>query len=84
MKGARQVDKIWLMKEFGERYFKKTAYINFDNNQRMKEVFDEIQEAPSATADLKYFYENASEYAVRQQEGRCRKQKKSQNTITPY
>ena len=37
--GARQVGKTWLMKEFGKKYYEKTAYISFYNNQRMKEVF---------------------------------------------
>ena len=94
LKGARQVGKTWLMKEFGRTYFKKTAYITFYNNQRMKQVFeedydidrilmninieshvevtpedtliifDEIQEAPRALEALKYFCENAPEYAV--------------------
>jgi len=40
LKGARQVGKTWLMKEFGKTYFKKTAYVSFYNNQRMKKVFD--------------------------------------------
>lgn len=69
-------------------------YINFDNNEIMKKVFDidfdisriisavkieygrsfnpedtliifdEIQEAPKALASLKYFYENAPQYAI--------------------
>lgn len=43
----------------------KTAYMTFFNNQRMKKVFDEIQEAPWALEALKYFCENAPEYAVR-------------------
>lgn len=94
IKGARQVGKTWLMKEFGRLYFQKTAYINFDNNPIMKKVFeedydidrilmavnieaklsvtpddtliifDEVQEAPKAIAALKYFYENAPEYAI--------------------
>lgn len=94
LKGARQVGKTWLMKEFGKRHFKYTAYVNFDNNDKMLEVFemdynierilmainietgvkimpqetliifDEIQENPRALAALKYFYENAPEYAV--------------------
>lgn len=41
LKGARQVGKTWLMKEFGRLHFKKVAYITFYNNQRMKKVFDE-------------------------------------------
>lgn len=94
IKGARQVGKTWLMQEFGKRYFENVVYINFENNQRMKNVFemdydigriisalkiecgkrieadhtllifDEIQEVPRALSALKYFYENAREYAI--------------------
>ena len=39
IRGARQVGKTWLMKEFGKTAFKQTVYISFDNNQRMKELF---------------------------------------------
>lgn len=39
IQGARQVGKTWLMKHFGEQHFKQVAYINFDNNLRMKELF---------------------------------------------
>ncbi len=40
LKGARQVGKTWLMKEFGRTHFKYTAYVNFDNNENMASVFD--------------------------------------------
>ena len=40
LKGARQVGKTWVLKEFGRRCFKKTAYITFFKNQRMKDVFE--------------------------------------------
>lgn len=40
LKGARQVGKTWIMKEFGKRCFKYTAYVNFDNNKNMKDVFE--------------------------------------------
>lgn len=40
IRGARQVGKTWIMKKFGESAYKKTVYINFDNNQQMKELFD--------------------------------------------
>ena len=40
IKGARQTGKTWLMKEFGKKHFKYTAYVNFDNNEYMKDVFD--------------------------------------------
>ena len=39
IKGARQVGKTWLMREFGENAYGKMVYINFDNNQRMKDLF---------------------------------------------
>lgn len=28
------------MKEFGEKYYEKSAYINFDDNERMKKLFE--------------------------------------------
>ncbi len=39
IRGARQVGKTWVMKEFGRRYFKQVVYISFDNNEHMKNVF---------------------------------------------
>ncbi len=39
IRGARQVGKTWLMKEFGKAHFDHTVYINFDGNVRMKELF---------------------------------------------
>ena len=39
IEGARQVGKTWLMKEFGQKYYKETVYINFDSNSRMEELF---------------------------------------------
>ncbi len=39
IQGARQVGKTWAMKHFGEQTFEQVAYINFDNNPRMKALF---------------------------------------------
>ncbi len=41
IRGARQVGKTWLMKEFGAKFYKKCAYINFDDNTRMNQLFEE-------------------------------------------
>ena len=41
IKGARQVGKTWLMKEFGRQHFKKVAYVTFYNNKRMARVFED-------------------------------------------
>ncbi len=94
LKGARQIGKTWIMKEFGKRHFKSVAYFNFEEVKELKDIFvstknierilgqlalhthteikpettliifDEIQECNDALNSLKYFCENAPEYAV--------------------
>ena len=39
IRGARQVGKTWLMKEFGRLAFDETVYISFDTNRQMQELF---------------------------------------------
>ena len=39
IRGARQVGKTWLMREFGRTQYEQYAYINFDNNERMEHLF---------------------------------------------
>ena len=39
IRGARQVGKTWLMQEFGRTAFERCAYINFDRNERMQNLF---------------------------------------------
>lgn len=39
VRGARQVGKTWLMKEFAASAYKQYAYINFEDNEVMKDVF---------------------------------------------
>jgi len=46
LRGARQVGKTWIMKEFGNEYFDNVAYINFDNNERMNTLFDGDYDIP--------------------------------------
>ncbi len=41
IRGARQVGKTWLMQEFGKKYYEKCAYINFDDNEKMRNLFEE-------------------------------------------
>lgn len=40
LKGARQVGKTWLMKEFGKTYYDNTAYFNFDETDDLRAIFD--------------------------------------------
>lgn len=94
LRGARQVGKTWLMKEFGRLYFKNTVYVNFENAPELNSlfmqnldvhrilqtlqlysgtpinpidtliIFDEIQSVEKGLTSLKYFCEEAPEYAV--------------------
>ena len=40
IRGARQVGKTWLMKEFGDSSYEKVVYVNFDNNEQMRNLFE--------------------------------------------
>lgn len=40
LKGARQVGKTWLMKEFGQNYYKSFVYFNFDEEDELKSIFE--------------------------------------------
>jgi predicted AAA+ superfamily ATPase len=40
IKGARQVGKTWLIKEFGKMAYEQVAYINFESSPVMRQVFD--------------------------------------------
>ena len=94
LRGARQVGKTWLLKEFGRKCFRDVCYINFEqqtllahlfettlsphdiieqlsvyNGRKISAsdtliIFDEVQEMPRALTSLKYFAEEAPEYAV--------------------
>ena len=39
--GARQVGKTYLVKEFGNRYFKDIIYVNFETNNIVSNIIDE-------------------------------------------
>lgn len=39
IRGARQVGKTWLMKEFGKKEYQKCAYVNFESNSILKSLF---------------------------------------------
>ena len=94
LKGARQVGKTWILREFGRTCFDDVLEINFEQAGNLAElfegtidpvrivnmlgalhgkkilphktllIFDEVQEVPRALTSLKYFSENAPEYAV--------------------
>ncbi len=40
LRGARQVGKTWLMKEFGKNYYEDYVYFNFDEEDGLKSIFE--------------------------------------------
>ena len=40
LKGARQVGKTWLMKEFGQSCYQHMVYFNFDEEDELKSIFE--------------------------------------------
>lgn len=40
LKGARQVGKTWIMKEFGRQYYENYVYFNFDEEEELKSIFE--------------------------------------------
>lgn len=40
LKGARQVGKTWLMREFGQNYYDHFVYFNFDEEDELKSIFE--------------------------------------------
>ena len=40
MRGARQVGKTWLMKEFGQSCYESYVYFNFDEEDGLKSIFE--------------------------------------------
>lgn len=40
IRGARQVGKTWLMKEFGQNYYESYVYFNFDEEEELNSIFE--------------------------------------------
>lgn len=51
LKGARQVGKTWLMKEFGDSYENGYVYFNFDEEDELKSIF-EVNKNPNRIIEL--------------------------------
>ncbi|MCQ2554225.1 MAG: AAA family ATPase [Clostridia bacterium] len=51
LRGARQVGKTWLMKDFGKTFYRDFAYFNFDEEEELKSVF-ELNKDPHRIVEL--------------------------------
>lgn len=54
LNGARQVGKTWLLKEFGNTQFENVAYVNLDDNPRMREQFELGYEIPRIISAIQF------------------------------
>lgn len=55
IRGARQVGKTWLMKEFGKSEFQETVYLNFDGNRELVRLFEDNLDVRRIVAGLEIF-----------------------------
>ncbi|MCL2297492.1 MAG: ATP-binding protein [Proteobacteria bacterium] len=55
IRGARQVGKTWLMKEFGATAYKNCVYISFDNNRRMRALFSADMEVSRLVTGIELY-----------------------------
>lgn len=55
IRGARQVGKTWLMKEFGAKEYENVVYVNFDNNERMIKLFEGCLEIERIVTGLELY-----------------------------
>ena len=51
LKGARQVGKTWLMREFGKSAYDNYVYFNFDEEDELKSIF-EVNKNPQRIVEL--------------------------------
>lgn len=52
--GTRQVGKTWLMKEFGKEAYKKCAYVNFEDNDDLRGLFEHDFDIQRIIANLQW------------------------------
>ncbi len=53
--GARQVGKTWLMKEFGKNEYENYVYLNFDSDDRLKDLFVNDYDIPRILTAIQAF-----------------------------
>lgn len=52
LKGARQVGKTWLLREFGRQYYDNVAYFNLDENEEYRQFFETTKDTARILQNL--------------------------------
>lgn len=55
VKGARQVGKTYIIKQFGKREFKHMLYLNFEDQLDMRQAFDDMPNPDAAVKTLQAY-----------------------------
>ncbi len=61
LKGARQVGKTWLMKEFGRLNYEKTFYFSFDKEEGLSGIFEKNKDPARIISQLGTIYNDKIE-----------------------
>lgn len=59
LKGARQVGKTYILKEFGEEQYENIAYFNFDHDDSLKELFFQTKDPKRILEQLTFVTKKA-------------------------
>ena len=57
VRGARQVGKTYIIREFGETYFENIVVVNFDETPQIKQAFEGNNDVDVIIKELESFYE---------------------------
>jgi predicted AAA+ superfamily ATPase len=61
LQGARQIGKTWVMKAFGEQYFKHIAYFSFERNDELSQLFESTKDPKRLLGQLAAYTTGAIE-----------------------
>ena len=59
LKGARQVGKTYILKQFGNENYEGVAYFNFDHDKNLYNLFENTKEQKRILEQLSFFYGKA-------------------------
>jgi hypothetical protein len=59
--GIRQVGKTWSIRDFGDRYFEESLYVNLDSDPSYKEIFERSKEPKKILFELSVLFEKKIE-----------------------
>ena len=59
LRGARQIGKTYILKEFGKEYYEGVAYFNFDHDKNLYNLFENTKDPQRILEQLSFVYGKA-------------------------